>query len=78
MNGRQAAKKAAARIEELEYSCGRFSSDVRAYNACIDSMIAGGSPCDWCEEKRIGECEHQDLIGKGCSDWSLRNEEEKE
>lgn len=47
--------------------------DITAYNQCILAMIDGGNPCDWCEEKRLGECEHTDLDGKGCQDWFLKD-----
>ena len=73
MNARQAARAAAKRIEELEYYNLRASADIKAYNAVIDSMIAGGSPCDWCEEKQ--ECQLQvKADGKGCSEWWLAND----
>ena len=71
MNARQAAKAAAAHIEELEDWNARATRDIKAYNACIDSMIAGGSPCAFCEEDRTGECTNENRGGKGCADWWL-------
>jgi len=70
MNGRQAARAAAARIAELEYANGRYSADVREYNQCILHMISHGSPCDYCQDR--DECRE---AGKdmtiGCDEWML-------
>lgn len=73
MNARQAAKAAAKRIEDLENVLHRAEKDIKAYNQCIDYMISGGSPCDWCEDCQ--EC-HLEDHGKGCKLWMLRYEEE--
>lgn len=72
MNARQAAKAAAKRIEELEDFNRRASGDIKAYNACIDSVIAGEkSFCDWCEEN--GECQQPEKkLKSGCENWWLR------
>jgi len=75
MNGRQAAKKAAKRIEEQEYMIGRYTQDTKDYNACILGMIAGKSPCEWCEENRLDECTHASRGSAGCSEWWLKNSE---
>lgn len=69
MNARQAAKAAAKRIEENERVLKLNKADIVAYNNCILSMIAGGSPCDYCED--IEECQ-LDAKGKGCSEWMLK------
>lgn len=74
MNKRQALKAAAQHIEELEDFNRRATADIKAYNQCIDGMIAGKSPCEWCEENRTGECENENKGGKGCVDWWLRFE----
>lgn len=71
MNARQAAKLAAKRIEELEDFNRRSVADIKAYNACIDGMIQGKSPCLWCEEEN--ECQLKDKYGKGCSEWWLKS-----
>ena len=71
MNGRQAARAAAAKIEELENYNRRCAADIKAYNRCIEGMISGESPCEWCEENRTGECTHQERGKKGCQDWWL-------
>lgn len=79
MNARQAAKAAAAKIVEMEYAIRRYRTDVKAYNECIDAMIQGKSPCDWCEEKN--ECQLEAKGGKGCEEWWLMDvapEEEEE
>ena len=73
MNARQSLKIVAQKLEEAEETIRRAESDIKAYNACIDSMIAGGSPCDWCEE----QCECQLTAkseGRGCAEWWLRYE----
>ena len=70
MNAKQALKTATKKIEELEDYNRRASADIKAYNKVIDSMIAGGSPCDWCEDRN--ECQLQAKAdGKGCSEWWL-------
>lgn len=70
MNARQAAKAAAKKIEELEDFNRRASADIKAYNACIDGVIAGQMTfCDWCEENP--ECKLE-AKGKGCSLWWLK------
>ena len=69
MNGRQAAKAAAKKIEELEFYNAKCKADITAYNRIITGMIAGElSPCDWCEDQE--ECERQ-VKGTGCSEWWL-------
>ena len=72
MNARQAAKAAAKRIEELEDFNRRASGDIKAYNACIDSVIAGEkSFWDWCEEAE--ECSQPEKKMKtGCENWWLK------
>lgn len=71
MNAKQSLRQAAKHIEELEDWNQKASRDIKAYNLCIDGVIAGTcSYCDWCEEKRLGECEKNEL-GKGCGDWWL-------
>ena len=69
MNGRQAAKLAAAKIEELEHYNARCKSDITAYNKIIVGLISGElNPCDWCEEN--ADCKRP-IKGKGCSEWWL-------
>lgn len=61
-------------IAELENYNAKAKGDIVAYNKLVLAMIAGGcNPCDWCEEKRLGECEHQECDGKGCDDWWLKD-----
>ena len=77
MNARQSLKLCAARLEEVEAVLARAKKDIKDYNACIDSMIAGGSPCDWCED----QCECQltaKAEGKGCESWWLRYRREED
>lgn len=71
MNARQAAKAAAKQIEELMDFNRRCSADIKAYNQCIDGMIAGESPCPWCMEYE--ECQLEAKDGKGCSEWWLKD-----
>lgn len=72
MNGRQAAREAAKRIEELEARIAMDIKDIRTYNVCILHMINHGSPCDFCYDK--AECES---LGKdltiGCDQWMVGN-----
>ena len=74
MNGRQAAKAASERIADLEISLRRAMSDIKRYNQVIDSMIAGGDPCDYCED--CNEC-HLSDHGRGCKLWMLKFEEDE-
>ena len=67
MNAKQSLRAASRRIEELENYNQRASADIKAYNLVIDSLLAGGDPCDWCEDH--GECSRDDW--HGCTDWML-------
>lgn len=70
MNAKQALRAAAKRIEELEHYNRLASADIKTYNEVIDGMIAGRSPCDWCEDQQ--ECQLQaHADGKGCDMWML-------
>ena len=70
MNGRQAAKLAAKRIEEMERVAALNCADIVDYNKCILHMIAGGSPCEYCED--LEECQLQAKGGTGCGEWMLK------
>lgn len=73
MNGRQAAKAAAKRIEEQEHTLALNKADIRDYNQVILDLIGGGSPCQWCED--LNECQLQAKTdGTGCSEWMLRSQ----
>ena len=74
MNGRQAAKAAAKRIEELEYVVKMQIADIKDYNACIVGHIEGESVCKWCEE--APECQRDVKDKGGCSEWWLRYRKE--
>ena len=77
MNAKQSLKLCSARLAEVEAVLVRAKQDIKDYNACIDSMIAGGSPCDWCEDQR--ECQLQAKAdGKGCESWWLRYRREED
>ena len=72
MNGKQAAKLAAKKIDELEHYNARCKVDIKAYNQIILGLIEGDlNPCDWCEEN--ADCERP-IKGKGCSEWWLAYE----
>ena len=72
MNAKQAVRAAAKRIEELEDFNRRCSADIKAYNTCIDSVIAGEkSFCDWCEE--FEDCQQPEKkLKTGCENWWLK------
>ena len=78
MNAKQATKKMdryalIKHIADQEFVNRMNAADIKSYNLCIDSMIAGGSPCEYCHDYD-GDCEHPDCreAGKGCADWMLR------
>ena len=69
MNGRQAARAASKKIEELEHYNSKCKADITAYNKVIRGLIEGDiNPCEWCEED--ADCERP-IKGKGCSEWWL-------
>ena len=76
MNAKQSLKLASQKILELEDYNRRCVADIKLYNAVIQGMIAGNNPCEMCEEFRLGECEHQDQQGHGCSGWWLTTQVE--
>ena len=62
-------------IDQLGDFNRRCSADIRGYVQNTQAMIAGKSPCEFCEEHRLGECEHKDCeMGKGCDGWWLRTD----
>ena len=70
MNARQAAKAASLKIQSMEHTLALNKADITDYNIVIQALIAGKSPCDWCED--LKECQ-LDAKGKtGCSEWLLR------
>ena len=77
MNAKQSLKLVSKRLEDLEIILARAQNDIRDYNLCIDSMIKGGSPCDWCEEQAECQLTAKDE-GKGCAEWWLRYKEEND
>ena len=70
MNARQAAKAAAIKIQSMEHTLALNKADIIDYNIVIQALIAGKSPCDWCED--LQECQLDAKGGKGCSEWLLR------
>ena len=78
MNAKQATKKMdryalIKQIADLEFVNKMNAADIKSYNQCIDYMISGGSPCEFCHDF-TGDCEHPECreAGKGCADWMLR------
>ena len=63
-----------SKIEQLGDFNKRCSADIRGYVGTILGMIAGKSPCENCEEHRLGECPNPDCEGKGCESWWLRTD----
>ena len=77
MNAKQSLKLCSQQLLDTEATLARASRDIKRYNDCIDSMIQGGSPCDWCEDAR--ECGRVEKAeGKGCDQWWLAYEEEQD
>ena len=68
MNAKQSLRLAAKKIEDLEYFNARCVADIKAYNQIIDSLIDGGTLCDWCHDRE--ECE-KERTGIGCDEWML-------
>ena len=70
VNAKQSLKIVSQKLAEAEDYIAKCKADITMYNECIDGMIAGKSPCDWCEEQK--ECELQAKAeGKGCDQWWL-------
>ena len=72
VNARQAAREAAKKITELERVAALNKADIVDYNKCIEHMISGGSPCDYCED--LQECQLEAKGKTGCSEWMLRSQ----
>lgn len=70
MNARQAAKAASLKIKSMEHTLALNKADIIDYNLVIQALIAGKSPCDWCEDLR--ECQLEAKGKTGCSEWLLR------
>jgi len=70
MNGRQAARAAAKRIEELETYKKFAMWDIQKYNECVLHMINKGSPCDYCDD--LENCKEKGFdVTLGCDEWIL-------
>lgn len=74
MNARQAARKAAARILELESRITDLErinriheADTAQFYECIEGTVDGESICRWCSDH--DECQLQAKDGKGCKEW---------
>ena len=72
MNAKQSLKLVRKALEQQQTLNAMAARDIKAYNECIANMIAGGSPCEYCEDKAIGECEHPEKQPHGCDNWMLR------
>ena len=76
MNARQALRAVSERLRDIEIVLAGAQNDIVLYNQCIDSMIQGGSPCEFCED--FEECQLQAKAdGKGCAQWWLRYSREE-
>lgn len=75
MNAKQAMRAALdaanKRLKELEYYNACSSADIKDYNKVIDHMIAGGNPCEYCQD--VEECQLE-AKGRGCDQWMLRDQ----
>lgn len=70
MNGRQAARAAAQKIEELEYANKQYAHEIRLFYETVGHMIRHGSPCDYCEDREACREAGKDLT-IGCDEWFL-------
>lgn len=70
MAARQTINDLFDQIDGAVFHAAQMTADIKRYNECIDCMIAGGSPCQWCEDYK--ECQLQaKKDGKGCELWML-------
>ena len=78
MNGRQAAKKANERIQELEHYNALCKRDITAYNVIIMNAVEKGigSICEWCEDRL--ECQLEAKGVKACNQWWLMGDPQVE
>lgn len=71
MNGRQAARAAAKRIEELEWYNKLCARDIKIYNQVILDLIEHRSPCQHCQDYQ--EClDEGKNVDAGCDQWMLK------
>ena len=63
-------RKLAEELFEMKYMNQLQSLDIQDYVACIHSMTGGGSPCEWCEDRK--ECQRAVKGTTGCTEWWLR------
>lgn len=75
MNSRRALKAVAKRIEEQEHTLALNKRDIQLYNKVVIHMIQGGSPCDYCEDRKECQLSAKDA-GVGCPQWWLAFPEE--
>ena len=67
-------------LEEEKLWLAKRDYENQLMQQCIIGSINYESPCNWCEEHRLGECRKTQHGGRGCKDWWLRfltEEEEK-
>ena len=70
-------------VSELEHErnwLAKRDYENQLMQQCIIGTVNYESPCNWCEEHRIGECKREQHGKRGCSGWWLRfltEEEEK-
>lgn len=69
-----------AELEEEKLWLAKRDYENQLMQQCIIGGVNYESPCNWCEEHRLGECKKTQHGGRGCTDWWLRfltEEEEK-
>ena len=69
MNAKQAAKAAAARIEELEHFNRSARATIVSLYKALDAIFSGGNVCELCEDYEECQLEAKKQ-GKGCTEWS--------
>lgn len=77
MNAKQSLKIVSQKLQDAEMVVRQAERDILYYNRCINALIAGYSPCPWCEEFLECDKEEKTLDHVGCSDWWLAYDVDK-
>lgn len=72
MNGKQAAREAAKRIEELEFFNRSAAAAIRSLYQAIEGIFNGENVCLMCEDYEECQLEAKEG-GKGCALWTHKS-----